>query len=55
MELFAYLFSRFENWPYSRYGEQELKAQCYFLFSRESVVAHPRISKLDLLILAEKI
>ena len=42
-----------ENWSYSRVREQELKAQCYIL-CRESVVAHPRISKINLLILAEK-
>ena len=40
MELFAYLFSRYENWAYSRYREQELKALCIFM-SRESVVDHP--------------
>ena len=34
MELFAYLFSLFENWPYSRYGEQEQIALCIFYFER---------------------
>lgn len=30
----------FENWPYSRYGEQEQIALCIFML-RKSVVAHP--------------
>ena len=39
-ELFARLFSSFENWAYSRKREQEQIALCIFM-SRESVVAHP--------------
>ena len=52
-ETFRILVLAFEIGGFDQ-REQELKALCYIIF-RESVVAHPRISKIDLQTLAEKV